>query len=154
MAAGVAVIVAGSVWAFMLDQVAHNLTPASVGTTGRLHSAQVVSGMCLERLGDSAGTVTAVECAEPHRAEAVSAHRFTDSAWPGDADVARRALAHCAGQLAPGGPLAAAADGRSWVAWVPSEGTWAGGDRTALCIVTADEPWTGRATDTEVHAET
>lgn len=153
LAAGALVIVAGSAWAVLLEQRAKNLEPASVGTTGTLHSAQVVSGMCLEQLGDGAGSVAAVECSEPHRAEVVSAYRFTDSAWPGDAEAASRALAHCASQLAPAGPLETAASGRAWVAWVPSEGTWAGGDRVALCIVTSDEPWTGRAMASEGHGE-
>jgi hypothetical protein len=154
----VAVIVAGSAWAIALERQAANLEPASAGVTGRLHSAQVVSGMCMESLGDAAGVVQVVPCDEPHRAEAVTAYTFTNDEWPGDSEAEREALDYCASQLAADGPLATASAGRDWVAWVPSEATWEAGDRTALCIVTTGigttaEPWTGRAHEQEIHAE-
>lgn len=144
---GGAVIVAAVVAQVALTVRDGNLNSASPDTTGRLHSAQVVSGMCMKALGDAAGTVTVVDCAEPHAAEAVTSFTFTGDAWPGDASAAETVLAYCASQLAPAGPLAAAAEGRSWVAWVPSEGTWRHGDRTGLCIVTAESPWSGSALD-------
>lgn len=150
---GVVVIIAGSAWAIALERQAASLEPAAAGATGTLHSAQVVSGMCMESLGEEAGTVRVVPCGEPHRAEAVTGYTFTNDAWPGDSEVASRALDYCASQLGPDSPLAAASDGRDWVAWVPSEATWAAGDRTALCIVTATDSWTGRAGEEEFHAE-
>ena len=147
-------IVGGIVAAVALTVRNGNFAAADANATGRFHSVQVVSGMCLKELGDAAGNVVAVDCDDPHAAEAVSSYPFKGQEWPGDEEVARTALAYCTSQLAPGGPLAAAAEGRSWVAWVPSEGTWKGGDRLGLCIVSSDVPWTGKATDEQTaHAE-
>ena len=143
---GALVIGAGVVAQVTLTARNGNLTPSEPDATGRMHSAQVVSGMCIESLGESAGTVRVVSCDDAHSAEVVSSYVFTTADWPGDAAVQDTALAYCAAQLAPGGPLAAAADGRDWVAWVPSAATWQHGDRTALCIVTGQSPWTGKAT--------
>jgi hypothetical protein len=145
LAAGGVVIIGGVVTQVALTARSSNLTPADRDTTGRLHSAQVVSGMCLETLSDEAGTVRVVACEQSHAAEVVTAYEFAGDEFPGDADAATTVLAYCASQLAPGAPLADAADGREWLAWVPSADTWQGGDRSGLCIVTASEPWKGAA---------
>jgi len=126
-----------------------NLTPANPGDTGRMHSAQVVSGMCLESLAASAGQVMVVDCDAAHSAEVVSSYVFTGDDWEGDSWAASTVLDYCASQLAAGGPLEAAAQGRDWVAWVPSAATWRHGDRTGLCIVTSDTPWEGHASDAQ-----
>ena len=136
MAVGALVIGAGVVAQISLTARNGNLTPSEPDATGRVHSAQVVSGMCIESLGQSAGTVHVVDCDDAHSAEVVSSYVFTTDDWPGDAAVRDTALSYCAQQLGPGGPLATAADGRDWVAWVPSAATWQHGDRTAVCIVT------------------
>lgn len=145
LAAGGAVIVGGVLTQVSLTVRASHLTPAEADTTGRLHSAQVVSGMCIETLGDEAGIVWVVPCDQGHAAEVVSAYELSGADFPGDDEVARATLHYCASQLAPGGALEAAADGREWVAWVPTAATWAAGDRRGLCIVTGTTPWTGRA---------
>jgi len=145
-------IAAGVVAQMMLSARNANLTQADSDATGRLRSAQVVPGMCIESLGESAGTVHVVPCEQSHSAEAVTAYTFSDEEWPGDAAVKESVLAYCTSQLAPGGPLAHAADGRDWVAWLPSAGTWQHGDRTGLCIVTSDTPWQGKATDEREHS--
>lgn len=135
LGAGLAVILAGVVAQVALTVRNGNLTPADVDATGRLHSAQVVAGMCLESFESTAGPVVVVACDQPHAAKAVSSYTFTTDEWPGDSQVAATLLNYCAAQLAPGGAMAEAAEGREWVAWVPSEGTWNHGDRTGLCIV-------------------
>ena len=143
---GVAIL-SGIVAAVALTARNANFAAAEANDTGRFHSVQVVSGMCLEELGDSAGNVIAVDCDDAHAAEAVTSYTFRGQEWPGDAEAASTVLSYCTSQLAPGGPLATAAAGRSWVAWVPSEGTWKGGDRLGLCIVSSDVPWKGHAAD-------
>jgi hypothetical protein len=143
--AGGVVIAGGVVTQLALTNRAERLTPAEPGSTGRLHSAQVVSGMCLQSLGDSAGIVRVVSCDDPHAAEVVTSTELRGGDFPGATEVADTTLRYCASQLAPGGPLAAAAEGREWVAWVPSDATWEAGDRSGLCIVTAGTPWEGRA---------
>ena len=147
LSVGVLAIVGGIATQVTLTVRGNHLTAADADATGRLHSAQVVSGMCLESLGDEAGVVVVVACDQPHSAEAVSSYTFTTDEWSGDDAVADTVIDFCAAQLAPGGPLASAAEGRDWVAWVPSAGTWSHGDRSGLCLVTADTPWTGRAAD-------
>lgn len=146
LVAGALAIVAGVIAPSILNARTVRVTPADIDATGRLHSAQVVSGMCLEGLGDEAGVVVVVACDQSHSAEVASSYEFSGSEYPGDAAVARTALDYCASQLAPGAPLASTAEGRDWVAWVPSVGTWNAGDRSGLCIVTGAEPWEGAAT--------
>jgi hypothetical protein len=153
LVAAVVVIGAGIVTQVVLTVRSSHLTAVPRDATGRLHSAQIVSGMCIEELGDDAAPVVVVDCAEPHSAEAVTAWLFDGDEFPGDAQATSTVLRYCAAQLEGDGPLAMAAQGRAWVAWVPSEGTWKAGDRTGLCIVTAPTPWTGRATDVQEHAE-
>jgi len=145
LAVGALVIVGGVAAQIALTKRATNSTPSEADATGRLHSAQVVSGMCLESLGDAAGPVTVVPCEEPHAAEAVTGITLSGVDFPGDESIAQTVLDYCASQLAPGGALDHVASGRQWVAWVPSKGTWSAGDRNGLCIVYADSPWTGPA---------
>jgi len=145
LAVGALVIVGGVAAQITLTKRAANSTPGDADATGRLHSAQVVSGMCLEALGDAAGPVMVVPCDDPHAAEAVTGTTVSGADFPGDEAVAKTVLDFCASQLAPGGPLDDAARGRQWVAWVPSRGTWSAGDRDGLCIVFAESPWTGPA---------
>jgi hypothetical protein len=121
MATGALVVVAGVVAQITLTARNGNLTPAEPDATGRMHSAQVVSGMCIEALGDSAGTVNVVRCEDTHSAEAVSSYVFTKAEWPGDNAVRDTALAYCAAQLAPGGPLAHAADRRGNRSGIPAK---------------------------------
>ncbi|MCR6712049.1 MAG: septum formation family protein [Demequina sp.] len=142
---GLVAIAAGVVAQVTLTIRNSNLTPADASATGRLHSAQLVTGMCIDSLGDGAGPVFVVACDEPHSAEVVSSFTFTADEWPGSDEVADAVLAYCATQLAPGGALESAAAGREWVAWVPSEGTWSHGDRMGLCIVTDSTAWQGKA---------
>lgn len=141
LAAGGVVIVGGIAVQVGLTARESRLTPAAPDATGRLHSAQIVSGMCIQNLGDEAGVVWVVSCDTDHDAQVVSTYKFSGDGFPGDDAVASAALDYCASQLTAGAPLADSARGREWVAWVPSEGTWKAGDRSALCIVTATTPW-------------
>jgi len=157
IASGVAAIGAGLAAAVIVDARAAALEPAALGTTGRLHSAQVVAGMCLlaiEPADGPAGTATVVACDQPHSAEALASYPFASDEWPGPAEIRRTVLDFCSTQLGPDGPLSRAATNRTWVAWTPSERTWAAGDRTGLCIVSSDQPWTGHAMDSLVGQPT
>jgi hypothetical protein len=130
-----------------------NLEPAEPDATGRLHSAQLVAGMCIEEIGDEPSQVLVVDCSEPHSAEVATVVTLSGEEFPGAAGIATEVLDYCASQLAPGGPLAEEVGGREWVAWVPSARTWSSGDRSGLCIVTDATPWTGPLAPTEGHAE-
>ena len=148
MGVGGLVILAGVAAQVTLTVRNSNLAPADPGTTGRLHSAQVVSGMCIESLGKSAGTVNVVPCEQSHAAEVVSAYAFTADEWPGDDAAATRSARLLRGAAgARRRRLRRPRHERDWVAWVPSQGTWQHGDRKGLCIVTSETPWTGKAMD-------
>ena len=117
--------------------------PVERGFTGGLEGVQAVAGLCLIDApeGASVGALTAVACAEPHRAETLAELALSGS-WPGDDAVARQATDFCAAQVAKAVPAALAPELR-WRVWAPTARTWAQGDRTALCVVVADRDLTG-----------
>ncbi len=138
-------IVGGVVADVALEAHARTVEPAQRGATGGLKPVAVVAGLCLRDApagGPSAGRVTAVPCAEPHRAETVADHTFTDASWPGADAVAAAALDFCAARVARIVPEELAAD-LAWRAWVPSAETWDDGDRLAVCVVTSERPLVG-----------
>lgn len=120
-----------------------SLAPVERGFTGRLEGIQAVAGLCLTEVpeGPSVGTLTAVPCAEPHRAETIAALTL-DGSWPGDDALVAQATEFCAAQVARAVP-AQLRDAVTWRAWVPTQRTWAAGDRSALCVVVADRDLTG-----------
>ncbi|WP_062389493.1 septum formation family protein [Demequina iriomotensis] len=129
----------------VLESQARGLEPAERGATGRLSSVRLVAGLCLADAppaGDAAGDVTAVACDAPHHAESIAAYSFASDAWPGDDAVAATALDFCAAQVARLTPDALA-PGLDWRVWAPSLETWERGDRTAVCLVTAQAALTG-----------
>ncbi|WP_062313233.1 septum formation family protein [Demequina rhizosphaerae] len=141
-----AVAIAGGVIADVaLEARARTVEPAQRGDTGALASVAVVAGLCLAEApadGPTAGRVTAVRCAEPHRAETVADHTFADGAWPGADAIAEESLAFCAARVARVVPADLAAD-LGWRVWAPSRETWAAGDRLAVCVVTSATPLVG-----------
>lgn len=137
-------IVGGVIADVMLTQAASAVAPVERGATGEIAGIRAVAGLCLRDPVDAAptvGTVTAVECEEPHRAETVAQLAFGGDAWPGGA-VAADALDFCAERVnrivPPDG-----VDGLEWRVWAPTEGTWAAGDRAAVCVVSAPVALTG-----------
>lgn len=129
---------AGIAWDVTSTARQRAVEPAQRGDTGDLNGVQVVAGMCLADVDPEAttvGRVTAVPCADPHRAEAIAAYVFEESPWPGSERVAREATDFCAVQV--GRAFEAASVEAGWTVWTPSQDTWAAGDRSALCIVTS-----------------
>jgi hypothetical protein len=104
------------------------------------HAVQLVTGVCLETLptGPEVDRVRVVPCAQDHRAQVLTSYAFgADEEWPGDAAVVARVSAACT----------LTEDERAsdlrLVAWSPTERSWAGGDRTGLCLAVSDEARTG-----------
>lgn len=143
------VLVAGLSYAVWLEVSIANAQPAQPGDTGSISTMRVVPGMCVEQALGPDGTVddvTVVPCSEPHLGEVVAAREFELDEWPGSSHVSSRAIDYCAGSLTPGGGLvneSAESLGLTWVVWVPTAATWSHGDRSAVCVVFADQPWTG-----------
>lgn len=113
------------------------LSHAKVGETGSLSAVQVVPGMCLTDVGSdgSVQDTEVVPCDQPHRAEIFTQMQFALAKHPGAQEVTAQALEFCSDRM--GGLLP---EDASWVAWTPSEQSWARGDRVALCIAVFDEP--------------
>ncbi len=136
IAAGVALLI-GMSWSAALAYSDRAAEPAAVTETGDLDPLAVVPGMCLEDVGDDGpvGGTSVVPCDEPHKAEVFTSFVYTAAKYPGDSDTIDEALSTCATRLEGLLPQDA-----SWVAWAPSEASWARGDRTAMCVAVFEEP--------------
>ncbi len=114
--------------------------PGDVTEPRDAHAVQLVTGSCLADLPATAQVdqVRVVPCAGEHRAQVLTAYAFDDDqAWPGDAEVVARTSAACTLTDEE------RATGLRLVAWSPTEGSWAAGDRTGLCLAVSDRPTTG-----------
>lgn len=149
MIAAAGLILGGVGWASVLTYRTGAVTPAALGTTGSLHSAQVVGGMCLKEapnLDAAPAAVNVVECDQPHHAEALISYTFTTNEWPGSTAVRAEVMSFCAEQLRISWdaiPLSQSAPAFAWHAWLPTAATWDLGDHTGLCVVTTERPVVG-----------
>ncbi|AEG43101.1 septum formation family protein [Isoptericola variabilis] len=121
--------------------------PATLEEPVRAQAVQLVLGSCVAELPDDGLVrgVQAVPCADPHEAQVVGrTDAAPDAVWPGDDAVAARTARGCGPDLlGPQARESGAADGLRYVVWVPSEDSWADGDRTGLCLAVSAEPRTG-----------
>jgi hypothetical protein len=149
MIAAAGLIIGGIGWAVVLDYRTSAVQPAATGTTGTLHTGQVVSGMCIKNapnLEKAPGPVTVVPCAQAHRAEALIDYTFTVTTWPGTRAARAEVVEFCAVHVVTGSglvPVSPDAPAFEWQAWVPTEQTWNLGDRQGLCVVTTTQPVAG-----------
>ncbi|MDN4480399.1 septum formation family protein [Demequina muriae] len=134
--AGLALLV-GISWSAALAWSDRELATADIGATGDLHPLQLVPGMCLDGVGDdgAVGDAAVVPCDAPHRAEVFTSVMFSVAKFPGEDEIGAESLELCGDRIEGLLP-----DGSSWVAWAPSEASWARGDRVALCIAVFDSP--------------
>ncbi|WP_062137587.1 septum formation family protein [Demequina aestuarii] len=134
--AGLALLV-GISWSAALAWSDRELTAAEIGATGDLHPLQMVPGMCLDGVGDdgAVGGAAVVPCDAPHGAEVFTSVTFSVARFPGHDQIEAEALTLCGDRIDGLVP-----EGSSWVAWAPSESSWARGDRVALCIAVFDSP--------------
>lgn len=114
-------------------------TEASVG--------QLVVGNCLEDMSDggSVGDVSVVPCSDDHSAQVVGSTTFTDGDFPGQSTLVAQTTAICSPDLVTSGDVPA--DDLSLVVWTPSEDSWAGDDRTGLCIAVVEGGLSGSLLD-------
>lgn len=126
------------------------------GSDGRsVNAIQVSTGTCLVTLPE-AGIVAraeAVRCDVPHEAEAVADFTFPDDEWPGREAVVATLLGYCGSVIQPGysgSSMFTATDwdaGLRWVAWAPTESSWAADERTGVCVVYRDGKISGSFVD-------
>jgi hypothetical protein len=146
-------IVIGAVWTVVQVVVAVSLITASLATRPLpltvdapqdAFATQLTTGHCVAELpdGGAVGRVPVVPCDQRHVAQVVSEFRFApDAVWPGQDDADALVAAGC--ELSTS-ELEAGLDA---VTWAPTEGTWADGDRTGLCVAHRDAPFTGSLLD-------
>ena len=128
-------------------EVGHAIGTADVTATDAsgqmINAIQVAPGTCLAKLpsNGTVATADAVACATPHEAEAVADYTFTGDAWPGRSAVVSKLLDFCGSFVQPGysgSAMFTATDwdaGLRWVAWAPTERSWADHQRTGTCVV-------------------
>lgn len=92
---------------------------------------QVRDGHCIAQLGEDGqvNRVRLVPCSQPHVAEAVGTLPITDDVWPGTRSLEQQAARWC--EL----DRAQQEAGSETVTWLPTERSWADGDRRIVCIV-------------------
>jgi hypothetical protein len=134
-----------AVWAGI--EVGHRVGTSDVTVSDpsgqTINAIQVAPGTCLKKLPSDGivATADAVGCAVPHEAEAVADYTFIGYQWPGKPAVVSKLLDFCGSFVQPGNSdssMFAATDwdaGLRWVAWAPTEHSWADNQRTGVCVV-------------------
>jgi hypothetical protein len=152
VAAGLAVV-ALATWGGI--EVGHAIGTASVslhgGSPQSINAIQAKAGTCLQKLpaNGTVATVNAISCSVPHEAEVVAEYPFTGNQWPGRDAAASTLLGFCRSFVQPGysdSSMFTTPDwnnGLRWVAWAPTERSWASNQRTGVCVVYRDRQITG-----------
>jgi hypothetical protein len=120
--------------------------PTDLAEPRDAHAVQLVLGSCLADLPEDGPVdrVRVVPCGEAHRAQVVGrTDADPDAVWPGDETLAARGSHSCGVELLGSKQAAGVDDELGFVVWSPSEESWAGGDRTTLCLATGQAPRTG-----------
>ncbi|RAY12080.1 hypothetical protein DPM19_27470 [Actinomadura craniellae] len=113
-------------------------SPLEVRDTGVREWSELRTGQCIDYDTDQASiTVKLANCATPHTGQVLHTLRLPGSAWPGERVVGKRAEAACDKKWAYFGddPIA---DRLLMSSLHPTEDTWAQGDRSVQCVVTAE----------------
>jgi len=149
--------VALAIWAGL--EVGHGIGTSEVAASDApgqtLNAIQVSPGVCLAKLpaNGTVATADAVACDVPHEAESVADYTFTGDTWPGRDVVVAKLLDFCGSFVQPGysdSPMFTPTDwdaGLRWVAWAPTERSWAENERTGVCVVYRQGQITGSFMD-------
>lgn len=148
IAAGALAVVSGAT--ILGLNVGHSRGTASPVLTGadgtEINAIQAEPGTCLSALPEDGvvARASAVSCDSPHHAEVVLSVPVSGDTWPGRDAVAERVLARCGEFIQPGFADDAMfkpgdwQDGLRWVAWLPTERSWAGDERSGVCVAYRD----------------
>ncbi|MCC3300452.1 septum formation family protein [Arthrobacter sp. zg-Y895] len=99
---------------------------------------ELADGACLKDWDDVNSSATVVTCETPHNAQLVATDSFTeDAAFPGTGALEERVSEVCA--AVEYADAAAESPGLKLTKSIPTEQTWASGDRRVDCIVFAPE---------------
>jgi hypothetical protein len=140
-------------------ELGHSIGSADVTVEGSdlltVNAIQVGAGTCLLTLpeGGIVARAEAVGCDVPHEAEAVADFTITDDEWPGREAAVSTLLDFCGSFIQPGysgSSMFTATDweaGLRWVAWAPTESSWAADERTGVCVVYRDGKISGSFVD-------
>jgi hypothetical protein len=130
---------AAVVTVLVATSIATRPLPAEIADARDAHAVQLVTGSCVAELptGAEVDRVRVVPCAQDHLAQVITEYTFDDRTWPGAEAALDRTSAACSLTDQE------RADGLRLVAWAPTEHSWAGGDRTGLCLAVHPAPVTG-----------
>lgn len=99
----------------------------------------VEPGDCLEAFDiDADQKVVVLPCAQPHGAQVITQFDLADGDWPGDEQVASQAESGCRDRIADVLGTRVDEGGLGLGYFHPEESSWDVGDRTVLCLVTAE----------------
>jgi len=94
-------------------------------------------GDCLNdaEVGETVDTIATVPCAEPHDSEIYASIMIDGDTFPGSDAIAVEADAACLAAFADFAGVEWADSKYFYTYYLPTEGSWAGGDREVLCTI-------------------
>ncbi len=115
-------------------------TPSPTITTHQLSIFQLSPGQCFDRPEPEDGLhrVTVVPCEVAHDQEMYALLQLDHPQWPGEDAVQREAADRCAGEFLAYTDSTADESRLGFTSFIPSEGSWAEGDRQVLCALKLD----------------
>lgn len=117
-------------------------TPVSPGSSSSalptVPDTELEEGMCLQSLDpEQSNELQPVPCDEPHRFEVAANIEIPGSDYPGEDEVRERASRECRGAAEDTAYIFNTSELTPYSLY-PSEGTWAGGDRTISCFIATE----------------
>lgn len=115
-------------------------TPSSTIDAGQATIFQLSPGQCFDRpaAGDDLFRVNVVPCEVAHDQEMYAVLQLDHPSFPGEGAVQDEATARCAGEFLAFTGTTAEESRLTFSSFVPSEGSWAEGDRQVLCALELD----------------
>jgi hypothetical protein len=136
---GWVVLFAAAVW-FVLANIERD-ADGNVTGFGSIRFTQLSSGDCIETfsVGSVArpGDVPVVPCEQPHGAQVIDEFEVPGEVFPGEESLGRTAEKGCADRLGAALARRVSAGELGLGYYHPQQASWAFGDRTVYCVITA-----------------
>jgi hypothetical protein len=125
-------------WLVVLGTVIAVAVMTADDSSGRVMTTSLVAGDCINDLkeGDRVLRLPKVACTEPHDGEVFAVIPIAGDRWPGESEVFAQAEKACNDRLPAYSRVAVEDPGIQLFLLHPTASSWAGGDRSAICILT------------------